>query len=227
MKLENNVKFKSLFGNDSRFRIPRVFRDYSSQRVLTTEFCPGLDFRTFLSQASQEAKSQAAEAIWDFSYRSIFRHGIFNYDPHPGNYLFRDGRVTVLDFGGVKTFSQKFIGRWKDLNRAVMEEDRRKIKSLLIEMDFIPAKGSIDLDYYVNIINKIFEPWRRNRRFKFTENYVRGLWNQLVVFNPNRLVTNMPADWLCAHRLQWGVYSLMTFLDAESNWHQRMVELIY
>ena len=43
--------------------------------------------------------------IYRFVFESIITNGVFNGDPHPGNYLFDDdGRVTFLDFGCVKYF---------------------------------------------------------------------------------------------------------------------------
>ena len=39
-------------------------------------------------------------------FRSLYRLHAFNGDPHPGNYLFHGGgRVTFLDFGLVKHFT--------------------------------------------------------------------------------------------------------------------------
>ena len=48
----------------------------------------------------------AAETIFRFVFRSLYRFHVFNGDPHPGNYLFRPGgQVTFLDFGLVRHFS--------------------------------------------------------------------------------------------------------------------------
>ena len=45
-----------------------------------------------------------SEIIYRFVFSSILEHGMFNGDPHPGNYLFADdGSVTFLDFGCVKS----------------------------------------------------------------------------------------------------------------------------
>lgn len=39
-------------------------------------------------------------------FRSLYRFGAFNGDPHPGNYLFRSGgQVTFVDFGLVKSLT--------------------------------------------------------------------------------------------------------------------------
>ena len=58
-----------------------------------------------LFRLPQEDRDRAGEVIFRFVFRSLYRFGAFNGDPHPGNYLFHeDGTVTFLDFGLVKPF---------------------------------------------------------------------------------------------------------------------------
>ena len=46
-------------------------------------------------------------------FRSLYEVRAFNGDPHPGNYLFHGGgRVTFLDFGLVKHFTEPSCSRW-------------------------------------------------------------------------------------------------------------------
>ncbi|HSJ52543.1 MAG TPA: AarF/ABC1/UbiB kinase family protein [Anaerolineae bacterium] len=81
---------------------PRVYWQYSSRRVLTTEYIEGIritdkeklvaagvDFRTLLSQGVRA------------NLKQLFEHGLFHADPHPGNLLVRpeDGTLVFLDFG--------------------------------------------------------------------------------------------------------------------------------
>ena len=78
--------------------------------MLTTELADGVRFAEVDETWSQEQKNLAAEAIYRFVFRSFYQFKAFNGDPHPGNYLFRpDGRVTFLDFGLVKRFTQHDI----------------------------------------------------------------------------------------------------------------------
>ena len=56
--------------------------------------------------ADQELRDRWGEVVYRFFFGSIARFGMFNADPHPGNYLFHDdGTVTFLDFGCVKRLS--------------------------------------------------------------------------------------------------------------------------
>ena len=54
----------------------------------------------------------------------LFRHAIFNGDPHPGNYLFdAEGKVTFLDFGCVRRFDIDMMDQWKRMALTVLDDD--------------------------------------------------------------------------------------------------------
>ena len=79
----------------------------STQRVLTTELADGRRGPS-CSTWTQAERDLAAEAIFRFVFRSLYRFHAFNGDPHPGNYLFQPGgQVTFLDFGLVKRFDDR------------------------------------------------------------------------------------------------------------------------
>jgi predicted unusual protein kinase regulating ubiquinone biosynthesis (AarF/ABC1/UbiB family) len=42
---------------------------------------------------------------------SLYSHGLYNGDPHPGNYLFTPGRIAILDHGCTREFEPAFVGR--------------------------------------------------------------------------------------------------------------------
>ena len=80
-------------------RIPAVIDSHSTKRVLTTELATGYRWSEMLDRG-QETRDRVGEIIFRFVFRSLYRFGAFNGDPHPGNYLFHeDGTVTFLDFG--------------------------------------------------------------------------------------------------------------------------------
>ena len=75
-----------------------------------TELVDGEDFHAFRARATQAERDRAGRILYEFAFRSLYQHGIFNADPHPGNYLFcADGRVAFLDFGCVQRFSRETI----------------------------------------------------------------------------------------------------------------------
>ena len=101
---ENQQLFADYYAGHPFIRIPRVVDELSTNRVLTTELAHGARFDE-VEQWSQEERDLAAETIFRFVFRSLYRLHAFNGDPHPGNYLFSgDGIVTFLDFGLVKRY---------------------------------------------------------------------------------------------------------------------------
>ena len=80
-------------------RVPRVYPELSGARVLTQEYCRGLRWDDFLASASTQDKRVAVYAINDFVFDSMYRHCVFNADPHPGQLPVpgrRRGRVPRL-----------------------------------------------------------------------------------------------------------------------------------
>ncbi len=109
----NLAEFEARFQGHPWVRIPKLVPELCSGRVLTTEWIDGMTFDQFRNTESYETKQRAAEVIWRFAQGAIMRHGIFNGDPHPGNYKFHhDGSVTFLDYGLVKRWSP---GEWETL----------------------------------------------------------------------------------------------------------------
>ena len=92
-------------------RVPRLVPELSTKRLLTTEWVDGMSFEQFRTTGSYATKQRAAEVLWRFAQHAVLRHGMFNGDPHPGNYKFHhDGSVTFLDYGLVKRWSP---GEWE------------------------------------------------------------------------------------------------------------------
>ena len=105
LEAANQRLFAAYYDGHPFIRVPAVVDELSTRRVLTTELADGARFAE-LAAWPQDERDLAAETIYRFVFRSLYRLHAFNGDPHPGNYLFqRGGRVTFLDFGLVKHFT--------------------------------------------------------------------------------------------------------------------------
>ncbi len=101
---------------------PRWSRS-SRPKVLTTEWIDGHVVGRVPRPRAAPTKQRAAEVIWRFAQHAVLRVGVFNGDPHPGNYRFHhDGSVTFLDFGLVKRWDAGRVGA----PRADAGRDRRR-----------------------------------------------------------------------------------------------------
>src|SRR5262245_6118951 len=118
----NQQLFADFYRGHPFIHVPDVVMSLSTPRVLTTELAEGVRFDE-MTAWDQDERNQAAEAIYRFVFRSLYRLQAFNGDPHPGNYLFRPGgRVTFLDFGLVKHFTPADIQLFGDMIRAMVND---------------------------------------------------------------------------------------------------------
>ena len=99
----NAEQFAANFAGDPTVRIPRVFRDISTARVLTLERLRGVkvDDSLGLDQAGIDRAGLARRAAIVI-LQMVYRDGLFHADPHPGNFFIQpDGAIGLIDFGMV------------------------------------------------------------------------------------------------------------------------------
>ncbi len=97
----NAERFAQLYGAIQDIYVPRIYWEYTHQRVLTMEWIDG----TKLTKP-RELAAQGIDAAYlvevgvQCSLRQLLEHGFFHADPHPGNLLATpDGKLAYLDFG--------------------------------------------------------------------------------------------------------------------------------
>jgi ubiquinone biosynthesis protein len=97
----NAEAFHRNFGDDERVVVPRVWRRYTTERVLTLDWLAGTQIADIDTVTwSDEERRELAYRMTDVWMTMIFRHGFFHGDPHPANvFLLADGRIGLVDFG--------------------------------------------------------------------------------------------------------------------------------
>ena len=91
--------------------VPEVWREFSSQRVLTMSKLKGRHLGQFLAdKPSQRLRDEIGARLVELYYFQVLRLGRFHADPHWGNYLFLpDGSIGLVDFGCVKRLRDDFV----------------------------------------------------------------------------------------------------------------------
>nr|MBA3475508.1 AarF/ABC1/UbiB kinase family protein [Actinomycetota bacterium] len=93
--------FRRNFADSELVVVPRVYRDYSTTRMLTLEYLAGIQLADLdLDATSLEERRELAYRVTQTWMRMIFEHGFFHGDPHPANVLVLEGsRIGLVDFG--------------------------------------------------------------------------------------------------------------------------------
>ncbi|RMH44091.1 MAG: AarF/ABC1/UbiB kinase family protein [Deltaproteobacteria bacterium] len=230
LEARNQRAFCDLYRDHPFIRIPEVIDAYSTSRVLTAELVAGERFDDVVG-APQAERDRYGEMLYRFAFGSILRWGVFNGDPHPGNYLFQGDRIAFVDFGCVKYFPEAMLARWQGLMEAHFAGDRAEFRARAVDLGFLRADAPIDAGVLYDYFGYFYEPFREDRPFRFTPEYTaRSLG---MVFKPEGRFanvtkhTNMPRDFVFANRIQWGVYSILAKLRAQANWHRILREYLY
>jgi predicted unusual protein kinase regulating ubiquinone biosynthesis (AarF/ABC1/UbiB family) len=91
--------------------VPRVYRKYSRDGVITMELLEGVHLGDFLAaRPSQRLRDTLGARLVELFYFQLLEVEAFHADPHWGNYLFgRDGSIGLVDFGCVKHLRPEFV----------------------------------------------------------------------------------------------------------------------
>jgi len=91
--------------------VPKVFRRYSGEGVLTMELLEGAHLDELLGRRPAQKQRDALGArLVELFYFQLLRVEAFHADPHWGNYLFgSDGAIGLVDFGCVKYLDPDFV----------------------------------------------------------------------------------------------------------------------
>jgi ubiquinone biosynthesis protein len=92
-----------LLGPGSRVRIPKVYSELCTRRLLVQERFEGFTASdSERLEASGVDRDLLARQLLQSVLDQVLRHGFFHADPHPGNvFVFPDGGLGLIDFGAV------------------------------------------------------------------------------------------------------------------------------
>jgi ubiquinone biosynthesis protein len=138
----NISKFRELYKGYDNFYIPKVFREFSTDKVLIIEYVSGCKFtdKKQIKEWGLSIKTIVENGL-NIYLKQIFEYGIFHADPHPGNVLVRqDGTICLIDFGMVGQLSKKDKHAFAMVFVSMAKEDAR---SMAVNMKKLALEDNI------------------------------------------------------------------------------------
>ncbi|MDQ0270606.1 ABC1 kinase family protein [Cytobacillus purgationiresistens] len=143
----NAGRIAQQFKDDPRYRIPKVFWDYSTKKVLTMDYIEGT-YINELEEIHQKGydKKLLAERMVEGIFQQILIDGTFHADPHPGNVSVLPGEVIVfMDFGMVGRLTPEMKSNFATLVIAMMRQSTDGVIKAIMRMGAVPDDVDIDL----------------------------------------------------------------------------------
>lgn len=131
----NAIRFAEDMKALKNVRVPRVYMEYTSRKVLTTEWVEGEK----LSDSRAGDMSTLVTTALNCYLIQLLETGFLHADPHPGNLLRTpDGRLCVLDFGLMTevTIDQRYA--LIEYISHLVNEDYARVAEDLVVLGFVP-----------------------------------------------------------------------------------------
>ena len=224
----NQQVFADWYRGHPFITVPDVLPELSTGRVLTSDLAEGVRYAEIVDW-SQEERDLAAEAIYRFVFRSLYRLHLFNGDPHPGNYLFQPGgRVTFLDFGLVKRFDPSEVEFFEGFIRhMVLEPDPDAFREVLEASNAVLPNAPVTAQELYDAMTPYYELVLEHGPFTVTPDYasrvVRKLFDRASPITQH--TSGGGAMFVFINRINLGLYGIFARLHATANWRGIAEEL--
>jgi len=133
-------------GGMEKMRVPAIYREYSSRRVLTMDYIEGIKLSELgsLDRAGLD-RAKLAERYARAIFRQVLLDGFFHGDPHPGNVLaLPDGTLAWLDFGMMGRLSAATKTSFAAFVIALRNQNSKGVLRAISRMGVVPEAADRD-----------------------------------------------------------------------------------
>ncbi len=141
----NIINLGEDLSDDVTVKIPKVFEDVTTSKVLVMEWINGVA----LDRLTQDMKekidtSDIAEKAARVFLNMMFISGFYHADPHPGNIMILgdEKKIALLDFGMVGRLSPRIREHVEDMVASVVAQDSERLARIIVKAGSLPP----DLD---------------------------------------------------------------------------------
>lgn len=224
---QNQQMFADFYKDHPFIHVPEVLHEFSTSRILVSELVSGHSFADVLTW-SQEQRNMAGEAIFRFVFRSLYRFRAFNGDPHPGNYIFhRDGKVTFLDFGLIKHFTEDEMLMFQSMVKAaVIDKDMESYRRIIEDAGMLQKDAPFTTQEAGDYFAHFYEPVRESKETVWTTGYATSIVRH--TFDRTSAIAQyatVPRSFVFIQRINLGLYAILGQLGASGNFRRISEEL--
>jgi predicted unusual protein kinase regulating ubiquinone biosynthesis (AarF/ABC1/UbiB family) len=216
----NQQRLHEYFAGHPTISIPRIIPELSTRRVVTSELVTGARFAEVLSWP-QDERDLAGETLYRFVFRSLYEMREFNGDPHPGNYVFHGGgRVTFLDFGMVKHFTEADVLPLMHMARTLcVDDDAGRFRASLEEAGFLVPGAPLTDAEVVDHLAVFYQLIRERAEVTVTGEYASAVVRRFFdVRSPVAQWARIPRSYVVLQRINLGLFALLGEMNATANW---------
>jgi predicted unusual protein kinase regulating ubiquinone biosynthesis (AarF/ABC1/UbiB family) len=224
---KNAALYRGVLAHVREVRVPEIFPDLSTRRLLTLEWLEGEKILNF-KNAPVEIRNRLATAMFKAWWHPVAQVGVIHGDPHLGNYtVFSDEGeaqgINLLDYGCVRIFPTKFLGGVVDLYEGLKTGDRDRVVHAYQTWGF--KRLSADLIDTLNIWARfIYGPLLEDRVRTIADGVKPGEYGRRQAYQVHQALrekgpVTVPREFVFMDRAAVGLGGVFLHLNAELNFH--------
>jgi aarF domain-containing kinase len=173
LELSLMTEYRERLAGDTRYRVPQAFPEYSSRRVLTMSWEPGVPLEVWLrSRPSLERRERIAHSLLDLFCMEFFDWGLVQTDPNFANFLISpDDALVLLDFGATLRYPEDFRSRYRGLLAVMASQNADDIVAEGLSFGLIDRRESAESKrLFAELLIHSLEPFlASNQPFSFED----------------------------------------------------------
>ena len=185
----NLKRFKANFKDNPKVKVPKIYENLSTKRVLTLEFIKGIKISNKNELSKYYDLKELAKVGVELVAEQIFVHRFFHADPHPGNLMVSGGKIVFLDFGIVGTITREDRNSLLKLVYYVAHRDEEKAAEYVIKLSRVSEDTDLDMlkKESADIISTyLYQPLKNINLQSFFEDLIRVMKKYKVYFKEDQ-----------------------------------------
>ncbi len=142
---ENADRFRLNFQNDNQILVPKVYWEYTTKKILTLEYLPGIKINDRETLLKEKIAIRPLIELGICSYlKQLLEDGFFQSDPHPGNMAVnKRGNIIFYDFGAMTEVQVLAQEQMVQTFFAMLRKDTDQVLESLIYMGIIEPQSDL------------------------------------------------------------------------------------
>jgi ubiquinone biosynthesis protein len=154
---DNLERMRAALAGFERLAVPRQHAGLSTARLLVMEEIQGVPMA---DAPAGEARAAAGRELLEAFYQQVLAEGFFHADPHPGNLMWADGKIYLLDLGMVGEIDRDLRESLMLMLLAFWQEDADFLADLMLALAPGRPPPGLDLDGYRNELAALVARYR-------------------------------------------------------------------
>ncbi len=214
-------RYREQLAGDKRFRVPMLYPELCNERILTMSFEAGQAIETIIELPDTD-KNTLCAAMLDLLFKEMFEFKLMQTDPNFANFMFDadSGQLVLLDFGATREIDGKISDSYKQVAKAILDNDLEQVLDVAIELGFYQKDlPQAFRKQALTILEIAAEPMQLDGDYDFgnTDVLTRIREAAMVLVSERKQLGTPPGDTLFMHRKIGGMFLLLMRCKAKLN----------